>query len=157
MSPFTVMPVLSGHSKKKIGFQDRLSLNAGQTYCRMPQESILQYFRPSFSYHISFKTFVLSFIEWPLKTGFTVIGCDVKLISMVDIWSYLRHGTWFWWVFNLLPWPKHSTSICSFLNVCTKCMCVARFWSTPKDSVAVIHCKRSVILHQNVVHFTEKG
>ena len=36
--------------KTKIGFQDRLSLNAGQKYCRMLQESILQYFRPSFSY-----------------------------------------------------------------------------------------------------------
>ena len=30
--------------KTKIGFQDGLSLNAGQKYCRMPQESILQYF-----------------------------------------------------------------------------------------------------------------
>ena len=34
---------LSGHSKRrpKVGFQDRLSLNAGQKYCRMLQESIL--------------------------------------------------------------------------------------------------------------------
>ena len=34
---FTVKPVLSRHSKRrqKIGFQDRLSLNAGQKYCRM--------------------------------------------------------------------------------------------------------------------------
>ena len=30
--------------KTKIVFQDRLSLNAGQKYCRMLQESILQYF-----------------------------------------------------------------------------------------------------------------
>ena len=28
----------------KIGFQDRLSPNAGQKYCRMLQESIMQYF-----------------------------------------------------------------------------------------------------------------
>ena len=34
----------------KSGFQDRLSLNEGQKYCRMG--SILQYFRPSFSYHL---------------------------------------------------------------------------------------------------------
>ena len=42
----TVKPGLRGHSKRtpKIGFQDRLSLNAGQKYCRMLQESILQYF-----------------------------------------------------------------------------------------------------------------
>ena len=33
--------------KTKIVFQYRLSLNAGQKYCRMLQESILKYFRPS--------------------------------------------------------------------------------------------------------------
>ena len=51
----TVKPVLSGHSKRrpKIGFQDRLALNAGQKYCRMLAWSILQYFRPSFNYNLS--------------------------------------------------------------------------------------------------------
>ena len=35
----TVKPVLWGHSKEdKNGFQDRLSLNTGQKYCRMLQE-----------------------------------------------------------------------------------------------------------------------
>ena len=35
----TVKPVLSGHSKTrpKLGFQDRLSLNAAKKYCRMLQ------------------------------------------------------------------------------------------------------------------------
>ena len=44
-----VKPVSSGHSKTrpKIGFQNQFSLNAGQKYCRMFQESILQYFRSS--------------------------------------------------------------------------------------------------------------
>ena len=37
--------------KTKIGYQDQLSLNADQKYCRMLQESILQYFRP-LSYHL---------------------------------------------------------------------------------------------------------
>ena len=32
--------------KTKICFQYQLSLNAGRKYCRMLQESILQYFRP---------------------------------------------------------------------------------------------------------------
>ena len=52
---YTVNPALGGHSKRrpKIDFQDRLRLNAGQKYCRMLQESILQYFRPSLSYHLS--------------------------------------------------------------------------------------------------------
>ena len=61
----TVKPVLSGHSKRrrKIGFQDRLSLNAGQKYCRMLLESILQYFRPSFSYHLSLRPLFWLFLS----------------------------------------------------------------------------------------------
>ena len=39
--------------KTKIVFQDRLSINAGQKYCRMLQESILPYSWPSLSYHLS--------------------------------------------------------------------------------------------------------
>ena len=51
----TVKPVLSGHSKRRpeICFQDLFSLNEDQKYCRMLQESILQYFRPSLTYHLS--------------------------------------------------------------------------------------------------------
>ena len=33
--------------RPNVGFQDQVSLNAGQNYCRM--QSILQYFRPSLS------------------------------------------------------------------------------------------------------------
>ena len=60
--------VLGGQSKRrpKIGFQDQLSLNAGQKYCRMLQgehSAILSTF---------IKIFVLSIFEWPLKTGFTI-------------------------------------------------------------------------------------
>ena len=55
----TIKPVLSGHSKRrsKICFQDQLSLNAGQKHCRMLQESILQYFRPSLSYNLSLRPY----------------------------------------------------------------------------------------------------
>ena len=69
----TIKPVLSGHSKKtKNVFQERLTLNAGQKYCRMLQESILHYFPPALS-----KTFVLSIFEWQLKTGFTVTQLNI--------------------------------------------------------------------------------
>ena len=47
--------------RPKIGFQDQVSLNAGQKYCRMLQG--LQFV---------FKIFVLSIFEWPFHTGFTV-------------------------------------------------------------------------------------
>ena len=44
----------------KIGFQDQLSLNAGQKYCRM---SILQYFRPSSSYQLSLRPLFCLFLS----------------------------------------------------------------------------------------------
>ena len=74
-----VKPVLSGHSKirLKIVFQDPLSLNAGQKYCRILQVSILEYFQPSLSYHLTIRPF-LSVFEWLLKSGFTVIVCGSR-------------------------------------------------------------------------------
>ena len=42
--------------RPKIGFQEQLSLIAGQKYCRMLQGCILQYFRPPLSYHLSLRS-----------------------------------------------------------------------------------------------------
>ena len=53
--------------KTKIGFQDRLSLNAGQKYCRMLQGSILQYFRPSLRYHLSLRSLFCLFLSGCLR------------------------------------------------------------------------------------------
>ena len=59
-------------TKTNIGFQDQLSLNVGQKYCRMLQweHSALRstFIKLPFVNY----TFVLSSFEWPLKTGFTV-------------------------------------------------------------------------------------
>ena len=62
---YTVKPVLSDHSKRRpeIDFQDQLSLNAGQKYCRMLQESILQYFQPSLSYHLPLRSLFCLFLS----------------------------------------------------------------------------------------------
>ena len=64
----TVKPVLSGHSKKKtkIGFQDRLSLNAGQKFCRMLREEHSAILSTFIKLSFAFKTFVFSIFEWPL-------------------------------------------------------------------------------------------
>ena len=59
----------------KIVFQDRLSLHTGQKYCKMLQESILQYFRPSLNYHLSLRHLFVYF-ERSFKTGFTVYECE---------------------------------------------------------------------------------
>ena len=44
--------------KQKIGFQDQLSLNADQK----SKGSILQYFRPSLSYHLSLRSLFCLFL-----------------------------------------------------------------------------------------------
>ena len=53
--------------RAKIVFQDPLSLNVGQKYCRMLQESILQYFRPSLSYHLSLRPLFCLFLSGLLR------------------------------------------------------------------------------------------
>ena len=60
----TVKPVLSGHSKRrpKLVFKTDYRLMQVKKYCRMLQENILlQYFRPSFSYHLSLKPLFVYF------------------------------------------------------------------------------------------------
>ena len=52
--------------RPEIGFQDQLSLNAGQKYCRMAEcsmGSILQYFRPLLSYHLSLRSLFCLFLS----------------------------------------------------------------------------------------------
>ena len=65
-------------SCSKIGFQDRLSLNAGQTYCRMLEGKHSPKLSPFIKLPFVIKIFFLSFIfEWPLKTGFAVIETPI--------------------------------------------------------------------------------
>ena len=70
---------LSLKKKTKIGFQDRLPLNAGQKFCKMLQREhsaiLLSFIKLPFFINI----FVSSIFEWPLKTGFTVP--DFKKVS----------------------------------------------------------------------------
>ena len=58
---------MATQEKYKIGFQDQLSLNAGQEYCRMLQKSILQYIRPSLSYHLSLRPLFCLFLNGRLR------------------------------------------------------------------------------------------
>ena len=59
--------------RPKIGFQDRLSLNADQKYCRMLQGEHSAILLTFIKLPFVMKTFVLSIFEWLLKTGFTVL------------------------------------------------------------------------------------
>ena len=53
------------HCKKKtqIGFQDQLSLNAGQKYCRMLQGKHSAILQPSLSYHLSLRSLFCLFLS----------------------------------------------------------------------------------------------
>ena len=77
---------------RKIGFQDQLSPNAGQKYCRMlPLEHsaiLLAFIKPPFV----MKIFVLSIFEWPFYTDFTVNIAEVLsrlLLCVYVLVSYL--------------------------------------------------------------------
>ena len=47
-----------------------------------PKRSILLYFRPALSYHLSLRLLFFPIFEWPLKTGFTV-GANYTLCVYV--------------------------------------------------------------------------
>ena len=71
---YTVKPIVSHHSKRrpKVGFQDQLSLYAGQKYCRMLQGEHTAILWTFIKLLFVYKNFVLSIGEWLLRTGFTV-------------------------------------------------------------------------------------
>ena len=73
--------------KIKNDFQDWLSLNAGQKYCRMLQgehsAKILTFIKVPFV----IKIFVFSIFEWPLKAGFTVFSSSLSCFPMKTPWD----------------------------------------------------------------------
>ena len=99
----TVKPVLNCHSKedKREDFQDWISLNAGQKYCRMLQGSILQYFRPALSYHLSLRPSFYLFLSGRLRqvwlyvlvTKSFYIVCWYIFSSVECIYFYI-HANW---------------------------------------------------------------
>ena len=66
--------------RPKIGFQDQLSLNAGQKYCRMLQVEYSAIFSTYIKLPIVINIFVLSTFEWLFYTGFTVYVCLDKSV-----------------------------------------------------------------------------
>ena len=60
--------------RPKIGFQDQLSLNAGQRYCRMLQGEHSAILLTLIKLLFGIKIFVLSIFEQRFYTGFTVVG-----------------------------------------------------------------------------------
>ena len=63
--------------KTKFCFQDGLSLNAGQKYCRMLQGEHSAMLSTFIELPFAIKAFDLSIFEWPLKTGCIVLSYDI--------------------------------------------------------------------------------
>ena len=64
--------------------QYQLSLNAGQKYCRMLPLEHSAILSTLIKLPFVIKIFVLSFFEWPLKTGFNVLHKQVLLLYYPD-------------------------------------------------------------------------
>ena len=71
--------------RPKIGFQDQLSLNAGQKYCRMLQGEHSAILSTFIKLPFVIKIFVLSIFEWPFYTCFTVL-----VILLINIENFLK-------------------------------------------------------------------
>ena len=76
--------------------EEQLSLNAGQKYCRMLKEEHSAILSACIKLPFVIKIFVLSFFEWLLKTGFTVLTthlyflfCGVRRLAVRWIFSLI--------------------------------------------------------------------
>ena len=69
-----VKPVYNGHPQKdrKFVFKTNYHLTQVKSIAECSKGSILQYFLPSLSYHLSFRSLVFSIFEWLFNSGFTV-------------------------------------------------------------------------------------
>ena len=79
------------HSQKdqKLVFQDQLSLNAGQKYCRKLQGEHSAILLSFIKLPLVITIFVLSILEWPLQTGFTV-NLSGALSESQTVWIQIR-------------------------------------------------------------------
>ena len=82
-------PCLKPTLKKeiKIWGQDRLSVNAGQTYCRMLLEELSVILLTFIKLPFVIMIFELSILEWPLKTGLTVYNNRKRSALMCKLQS----------------------------------------------------------------------
>ena len=67
--------------KTKIGFQDRLLLNAGKKHCRMLKGEHSAILSSFIKLPFVFKTLNLSIFEWLLKTDFTVFRLSNLIVA----------------------------------------------------------------------------
>ena len=77
--------------RPKIGFQDQSLLNAGQKYCRMLQGEHTAILLTFIKLPFVIKIFVLSILEWPFYTGFTVGILVLPGLSLILIIIFVQN------------------------------------------------------------------
>ena len=76
--------------RQNIGFQDQVSLNAGQSIAECSSGSILHYFQPSLSYHLSLSIFECHFILVLLYFAYcNSQGLKLVLLKFINSNSFL--------------------------------------------------------------------
>ena len=85
--------------RPKNSFQDQLSLNAGQKHC------ILQYFRPSLSYHLSLRSLFCQY----LSGRFTQFYCTFKPVHKILVYIIYESN-------KSSNKPVHSVTSCQRLR-----------------------------------------
>ena len=65
----------------KLVFNTDYRLMQVQSIAECSNGSILQYFRPSFSYHFPLRPLFCLLLEWPLKTGFIVFEMNLHAVN----------------------------------------------------------------------------
>ena len=77
--------------KANFFFQDQLSLNAGQKYCRMLQREHSAILSAIVKLPFVIETYVLSIFEWQFYTGFTVVSEILAIFpanfASVNLWE----------------------------------------------------------------------
>ena len=74
--------------KTKIGFQYQVSLNAGQGIAECSKGSILQYFRPSLSYHLSLRPLLYPLFSLEKKGYINFVS---KSVCRPSVHASVRH------------------------------------------------------------------
>ena len=117
----------------KIGFQDQLSLNAGQKYCRMLQGEHSAILSTFIKLPFVIKIFVLSIFEWPFYTGLLFI---VVLLTQTSDTCKVKEKT-------LVNFKYRSYPLSCHYFVCPKSICFLRLLHTFKCTLDKILSYRS--------------
>ena len=93
---------------KKKDFQDQLSFNAGQKYCKMLQREHSAILCTFIKLPFVIKIFCFVYFEWPFYTGFTVVKIETLAVPSTAI----------------ILWRQQITKVLIKLHRCTG-------WSEP--------------------------